>query len=339
VVPVTVPIGILSAAHVHTAGFAAVLSRLDDVEFVGIADDDAERGASAAEQYGVSYLSTSDLLDRVAGVVVCSTNTTHERWVRAAADAGVHVLCEKPLATDLDVARELVACCDTAGVRLGMCMPLPFTEPARRAREAYRSGTIGELVQAVGTNRAKLRNRHRTGWSADPEHAGGGAVMDHTVHIVNLVRWITGREVVRVHAELATMESDLSVEDINVLSMELDDGSPFTLDGSWDRPEAGDYWGDATLNLVGQDGELTIDCFDYTFIETRDSGERAGISSVYWGEEPNEGLLTDFVNAIHDDRDPVVTGRDGLREAAVCLAAYKSATRGEPVSVPPIRIR
>ncbi|MFC6993464.1 Gfo/Idh/MocA family protein [Haladaptatus sp. GCM10025707] len=329
----TVSIGLLSTAHVHTGGFATVLSELDDVSFVGVADDDQDRGAAVADRFDVDLLSTDALLDRADGVVVCSTNATHGKWVRAAAEAGVHVLCEKPLATTLAEARDLVETCAETGVTLGMCMPLPFTEPARRAREAYQSGAIGELVLATGTNRAKLRNRHKTGWSADPEHAGGGAVMDHTVHIVNLVRWITGGEVTRVHAELATMEADLDVEDVNVLSMELDDGTPFTLDGSWDRPESWDYWGDATLNLVGTDGELAIDCFDYTFTETRDGGESPGINSVYWGDEPNAGLFADFVAAIRDGRETVVTGRDGLREAAVCLAAYESAACGEPVSV------
>lgn len=328
-----VSVGLLSTAHVHTDGFATQLRDRDDVTFVGIADVDKERGRKTADRYGVELLPLSELLDQVTAVCVFSTNTSHGRWVRAAADAGVNVLCEKPLATELTEARDLLAVCEDAGVQLGMMMPLPFSEPARQAKRAYEADTLGDLHIVTGTNRAKLRNRHETGWSANPEHAGGGAVMDHTVHIVGLVRWITGREVVSVHAELATMHDGLETEDVNVLSMELDDGTPFTLDGSWDRPENWDYWGDATVNIVGTDGELNVDCFDYTFRETRDDGENAGIDSVYYGEEPNVALLNDFLDAVREDRPPEIDGHDGFRETAVCVAAYESAKRGAPVDV------
>lgn len=329
----TVRLGILSTAHVHTEGFATLLERHPAVEFVGIAADDDERGGAVANRYDVPYLPREDLLDAADGALVFSTNTAHASWVEAAADAGVDILCEKPLATDLEAARGLVETCDRAGVALAMNMPLPYTEPARRARAAFQAGTVGELTMATGTNRARLRNRHETGWSADPAHAGGGAVMDHTVHIVDLVRWITGREVSTVYAELATMHDGLVVEDVNVLSMELDDGTPFTLDGSWDRPERWDYWGDATLNIVGTTGELSVDCFDYKLRETRDSGDSPGINSVYWGALPNEAMLDDFIDTVRNGSQPEVTGQDGLREAAVCLAAYESAETGEPVPV------
>lgn len=269
-------------------------------------------------------LPTDELLAQADATCVFSTNTTHGRWVRAAAEAGVHVLCEKPLATDLAEANDLVSVCEAMDVRLGMMMPLPFSELARRAKHAYEAGAFGDLRAVTGTNRAKLRDRAKTGWSADPEHAAGGAVMDHTVHIVGLMRWITGREVVSIHAELATMHDGPKTEDVNILSMELDDGTPFTLDGSWDPPEAWDYWGDATMNLVGTAGELDIDCFDFTFRETRDNGENPGIDSVYYDEEPNIGLLDDFLDAVREDRPPKIDGRDGLREAAVCVAVYES---------------
>ena len=327
-----VALGMLSAAHVHTGGFAQLMTDDDDIEFVGIADDDPKRGREAAATHGVEYFETDELLERVDGALVFSTNTTHGKWVDAAAEAGVHVLCEKPLATSIEEARRIVRVCDDAGVHLGVQMPLPFAEPARQAKRVVEDGTLGSLMTAVGTNRAKLRNRHETGWSADPEHSGGGAVMDHTVHIVGLLRWLTGREVTSVHAELTAMHDGPAVEDVNVLSMTLDDGTPFTLDGSWDRPEEWDYWGDATLSLVGDEGELDVDCFDYKLRETRDADD-PGIDSLYWGEEPNAALLGDFVDAIREDRPPEISGRDGLREAAVCVAAYESAERGRPVEV------
>lgn len=323
-------VGLLSTAHVHTDGFASRLDAMAGVEFVGLTDNDADRGREAAQRLGTTFHDPDELLSSIDAAVVCSTNVTRRRWVEQAARSTVHVLCEKPLATTLEDARAIVDACSDADVRLGMCMPLPFSVPAERARAAYEAGEIGDLRVAVGTNRAWLRDRHLTGWSADPEHAGGGAAMDHTVHVVNLVRWITGEEVVEVDAQFSTMHEDLEVEDVNVLSMALSDGSVFTLDGSWDRPDDGAYWGDATLELIGTDGEMSIDVFDQTLRRTR---EGEGIDDVYWGEIPDEGLLRDFVEAVEDDRPPRVTGEDGLREAAVVLAAYESDARGGPVAV------
>ncbi|KYH24485.1 xylose dehydrogenase Gfo6 [Halalkalicoccus paucihalophilus] len=322
--------GLLSTAHVHTGGFASRLSAAEGVEFVGVTDDDAERGREAATEHDTEFYEPSELVERVDAVIVSSTNTTHRRWVELAADTGVHILCEKPLATNVADARAIVDACDEADVQLGLCMPLPFSVPARRAKAAYDAGEIGDLRVAVGTNRAWLRDRHLTGWSADPEHAGGGAAMDHTVHIVNLVRWITGEEVVEVFAELSTMHDELTVEDVNVLSMELSGGSVFTLDGSWDRPDDWDYWGDATLNLIGTEGEISVDCFDQTLKRTR---EGAGVDGVYWGSIPDDGLLRDFIDAIENDRPPLTSGDDGFREAAVVCAVYESNERDEPVAV------
>ena len=327
----TVRLGICSTAHVHTGGFASRLVESDDVEFVGVTDDDPDRGQAAADEYGTRFLEPDELLAAVDGAVICSTNATRHEWVERCARAGVDVLSEKPLGISLDDARSAFEACEEAGVNLGMCMPLPFSVPARRAKEAYEAGEIGDLRVAIGTNRAWLRDRHLTGWSADPEHAGGGAAMDHTVHIVDLVRWITGEEVVEVAAELSTMRDALAVEDINVLSMELTDGSVFTLDGSWDRPDDWDYWGDATVSLIGTDGDIHVDCFDQTLKRTR---EGEGIDGVYWGSIPDDGLLADFVDAVETGRAPLIDGEDGLRETAVVVAAYESAERGgEPVAV------
>lgn len=326
----TLRMGLLSTAHVHTGGFASRLSASDEVEFVGVTDDDAERGRETASEHGVEFFEPDALLERIDAAIVASTNVTHRRWVEPAAAAGVDVLCEKPLATTMADARAIVSACEEADVRLGLAMPLAHSVPARRTREAYEAGEIGELRAAMGTNRAWFRDRHLTGWSADEDHAGGGAAMDHTVHIVNLLRRITGEEVSEVHAEFGTMHEGIEVEDINVLSMELTDGSIFSLDGSWDRPDDWDYWGDAALTLVGTEGEIAVDVFDQTIKRTR---EGEGIDGVYWGSIPDDALLADFVAACEEGQEPLVSGADGLREAAVVLAAYESDERGEPVAV------
>jgi predicted dehydrogenase len=327
-----VPIGILSTAHPHARAYADAVRAVDGARLVGVATDDGDPSPDAP------VLPAADLLERVSGAVVCSTNATHGRWVERAASAGVDVLCEKPLATSVAEASTIVRTCDEAGVQLGVAMPLRFSEPARRARAVVDGGGIGALRLIVGTN---LLGRPGADWFFDPEAAGGGAVMDHTVHVVDLVRWITGREVTEVYAETATRFHDAAVEDVDLLSMTLDDGTPFTHDGSWCQPDNWDFWGDATLRLVGSEGIVEVDCFDQTLTVTRDGGDQPGIESVYWGSDVDEGLIRDFVEAVRDDRPPAVTGTAGVREVAVVEAAYESVDEDAPVDVryPPSRRR
>lgn len=324
----TVPLGILSVEHLHADAYAAHLSDLEGATLVGVADADADRAREKAAEYDTEAYDPADLLERVDGVVVCSANADHQMWVERAAEAGVDVLCEKPLAPTVEAARAAVDACEAAGVNLGVAMPLRFSQPLRNAKVAVDDGALGQLEFLSGTNRGQMPG----GWFADPERAGGGAVMDHTVHVLDAVRWITGEDVREVYLETGTRFHDVEVEDVNFLSMELADGTSFTLDGSWSKPDEYDTWGDATLRLVGRDGVLSVDCFDQTIKQTRDTGD-PGVHSVFWGPDPNRGLVRDFADAVRDDRPPSKTGSDAVRDVEVIRAAYESARRGEPVVV------
>ncbi|MFC6734129.1 MULTISPECIES: Gfo/Idh/MocA family protein [unclassified Haladaptatus] len=325
----TTPLGILSAAHVHTDSYARLLSKMDTVELVGVADTDDERGREFATHHGIESLPTDTLLDRVDGVVVCSPNAMHDRWIRAAAEAGVHVLCEKPLATNVETATDVVRICEEAGVHLGLAMPLRFCDAAQAAKARLDTGDLGAVRAVSGTNRGQMPG----GWFADPDLAGGGAVMDHTVHIVDLVYHLTGQRVTEVYAEVDTRFHEIPVDDVNVLSMELEDGTQFLLDGSWSRPEHWHTWGDATVELLCADGVLSVDCFDQSLAHTADDGDEPGRRTQFVGTDPNRGLLEDFATAVAENRPPAIPGADGAMATAVVAAAYRSAERGEPVAV------
>lgn len=324
----TVRLGILSAAHAHADHYAEALAHVDDAHLVAIADDDTARADSFADRHDIDNRPTEDVLDLVDGVIVCAPNNEHGRWIEAAADADVPILTEKPLATSVDEARSLVTHCDRRDVHLGVAMPVRFSPPVRMARETVKRGKLGRLRAIVGTN---LLTWIRPGtWITDPDLAGGGAIMDHTVHVIDLVRWITGVDVVDVYAVGGTQFSDLAVEDVDVLSMELSDGTIVTHDGSWRQPESWDFWGDLTLRLIGEDRVLDVDCFDQVYRLTTDG---KGIDRVHWGTDINVELLRDFVAAIRNNRSPAVPGSDGIHPIKVVEAAYESIDRGEAVTV------
>lgn len=326
----TVSMGILSTAHVHTDAYASQLVEHDDVTFVGVTDEDHQRGRNTAERHETEYISDADaLLERIDAAVICAVNASHRTWFERAATAGVHVLCEKPLAPTVEDAQAIVDIWREESIQAGITMPLRFCEPARRAQQTLDAGHIGDLCSISGTNRGQMPG----GWFVDPEAAGGGAVMDHSVHIVDLVHHLTGKDVAEVYAEVDTRFHDVPVDDVNVLSMELADGTPFLLDGSWSKPDAWHTWGDATLELTGTGGTVGIDYTDQSLMHTVESGPDAGIHTAFYGTDANAALIDDFVTSVQDHRDPEITPDAGIKAVAVIEAAYESAETGKPVDV------
>lgn len=323
----TLSMGVLSAAHVHTDAYASLLAAREDIEFVGITDEDGERGQETAERHGTEYLAADTLLERIDAAVICSANVDHRDWFERAAGGGVHVLCEKPLAPTVEDARKIIDCWQKSGILAGVTMPLRFCGPVLRAKERVKE--IGQIRAISGTNRGKMPG----GWFADPERAGGGAVVDHTVHIVDLVHSLTGEEVTEVYAEIDTRFHDIPVDDVNVLSMELTDGTPFLLDGSWSKPNSWHTWGDATLELTGTNGTLALDYTDQSLVHTLDSGPSAGVNTVFYGTDANAGLIDDFIESVREGHDPEIVPDDGLKAVRVIEAAYESAEVGQPVAV------
>lgn len=323
-----VPIGILSAAHVHAETYAKALAEDSTIEFVGVADENEERGREIAKPHETTYLAPENLLDAAAGVLICATNTTHYEYIERAAAAGVDVLCEKPLATEYDIARKAVAVCENAGVTLGVAMPLRFSAPVRRAKRALETGAVGNIHAITGTNRGQLPTRN---WFVEPERSGGGAITDHTPHIVDLVHHLMGERVEEVYAESGTRFHDLAVEDVNLLSMKLNDGTQVTLDGSWSRPDEWPTWGDATLDLLGTKGAISVDCFDQTL---RYAGSDDGdVRWPFWGTDPDAALIADFAAAVRENRPPETTGHEAAAVVAVIDAAYRSVEQGKAVVV------
>jgi predicted dehydrogenase len=328
-----VRIGLLSAAHVHADAYAGILRAMPHVELIGLADDDTVQGRSFARHNGVRYLGERDALleARPDAAVVTSPNSHHRADVEALAAAGISVLCEKPLATTVEDAVAIVRACRDGGVALMTAFPMRFSAPIRAMANDVRDGRIGPVCAVAAVNQGELPSRHRA-WFADPDLAGGGAVMDHTVHLVDLLRWILEREVTEVyaatnrilHAERATVETG------GLLLVHF--GDIFvTIDCSWSRPDSYPTWGGLGMEIVGEKGVLDVDAFRQRL--TLHGAGDPGASWVYWGSDPNVGMLRAFVDSVRAAQSPPITGIDGLRATEVVAAAYASAASRRPVKL------
>jgi predicted dehydrogenase len=325
-------IGIISFAHHHAEAYIDNLRQIEGVEIAGVADDHRERALSFAERYEVPVAESYEALLalRPDGVIVASENNRHRPLVEMAAAAGVHVLCEKPLATTLEDAQAMVTACERAGVWLMTALPLRFSAPLRAVKEQLDIGDLGEVYAFNGVNQGELPTVHR-GWFVDPELAGGGAIMDHTVHLVDIMRWYLGSEVEEVYAQSNRIfyADEVQVETGALEMLRFQNGVFATIDASWSRPPYWPTWGGLAFEMVTDRGTVLVDGFSQNLTVYRHDLRRA--SWLYWGSDANQAMIAEFVAAIRDGREPAVTGLDGYRALEVTLAAYQSAASGEPV--------
>ncbi|UUZ95445.1 Gfo/Idh/MocA family oxidoreductase [Paenibacillus sp. P25] len=165
-------IGIISFAHMHALSYAQALQELGEVEIAGIADENEARGRKYAEQFGTAfYADYNDLLEQeLDGVIVTSENAKHREHVIAAAKAGKHILCEKPLSTNVKDAQEMIDVCREHGVLLQTAFPVRFHPAIRRAKQMIEEGRVGRILAVKGTN----HGQNPGGWFVDPALSGGG---------------------------------------------------------------------------------------------------------------------------------------------------------------------
>jgi UDP-N-acetylglucosamine 3-dehydrogenase len=314
-------VGLVSWAHVHAPGLARTLATLPQVEFIGSFDE------TGAAHDGGTYPSVDALLKESEAVVIASTNAAHRRYAIAAANAGVHVLCEKPLATTVADARAMIDACLRSGVQLGTALPVRSSPAIVALRDAIGRGTLGRIRAVRATNPGQYPGR----WFGDPVEAGGGAVMDHTVHLADALRWALADEVVRVQAELGSFLYSLPVEDCGLLTLDLKSGAFASIDCSWSRPATYPTWGGVTMHVVGERATVDVDIFRQSLTHYDDA---AGATTlVGWGDDLNAIMVGDFADALLAGRPVPIDGAAGLRSLEVVVAAYHSAELGRPVAI------
>lgn len=323
-------IGFLSTAHLHASSYVAELRALPGVSLAGLWDHDPERSRRDADHYGLPALPTVDaLLESVDAVVICSENIHHRELTIAAAAAGKPVLCEKPLATKPDDAKAMVDACATAGVPLMTAFPCRYSPSWGRFKSMVGGGEIGELLALRGTNQGMCPG----GWFVETALSGGGAVMDHTVHVTDLLRDLLADEVFDVYCESGNGLLHGNFDDTGFLTLNFRKGTFASLDASWSRPKSFPTWGNVTLYAVGTKGTLEMDMFAQDVVLYSDQSMR--VSNQHWGSSIDQGLVAAFVEAARSGVVPegAADGVDGLRAVEVVEAAYAASQSGEPALV------
>ncbi|WP_022886036.1 Gfo/Idh/MocA family protein [Glaciibacter superstes] len=346
----TVKVAIVSFAHSHALSYAYTLAAMPGVEVLAADPDGASapdlspRGAELAARIGIDYVDDYDALFawQPDAVIVASENSRHRELVERAATAGVHVLCEKPLATTVADGRAMVDACARAGVILMLAYPVRFSPSFRALQGLVADDRLGDLFAINGTNNGKLPIDSRR-WFADAELAGGGAIVDHVVHCADLIDAITGGSradsVYAVSNRILHADKDIDVETGGLVTVTYPGGLIATIDCSWSQPDAAATWGGLSLQVTGTGGSALIEPFAEHVAGTGSDGP----IHLGYGTNLDELLLTEFIAAVRQSGSPrpgssprVVPQPDGsvgLRTLEIMDAARRSAAEGRPVTI------
>lgn len=322
-------IGMMSFAHMHANSYADSLMQISGVEIAAIFDEDQERGREVAAKYNTThYNEQSEFLKLdLDAVIICSENSRHKEMVINAANAKKHILCEKPIATNVEDAQEMIQVCEENKVILQVAYPVRFSSPIQQLKEMVDQGEFGEIIAFRTTN----RGQNPGGWFIDEEQSGGGAVLDHTVHMVDIMRWLLNEEVIEVHATVDSYFHQVEIDDAGLLTLEFSNGVIASHDASWSRFTEYPMWGDVTIEVIGTKQTVKVDAFaEHLRVFSNNS---KSLEYQFFGNDMDFGLILDFIDCVKEGRAPSITGFDGLKSMEVALAAYQSGKLNKSIKL------
>ncbi|MGG0461848.1 Gfo/Idh/MocA family protein [Priestia aryabhattai] len=330
-----VKIGVIGCGSIAQHRHLPEYKMNEQVELVAVCDINTERANSVAQQYGVkAYTDYEELLasGTVEAVSVCTPNYLHAPISVAALNSGVHVLCEKPMATSEEEAKAMIEAAKINGKKLMIGHNQRFVASHQKARELIEKGEIGKIYSF----RTAFGHGGPEGWSVDgkdswffkKDEAFIGAMGDLGVHKTDMLRYILSEEIVEVGAFVESNAKDFAnVDDNAVCVLKTESGIIGTLAASW----AYNGKEDNSTIVYGEKGILRLeDDPTYSLVAQYATGEVVNyelgkIQSNDEGGQSNSHVIEQFVDAVAEDKESPVPGEEGLKSLAVILAALKSS--------------
>ena len=343
-------IGIISFAHGHANLYCDRMSTYDDVQLVACWDDDNARGSAAAEKYGMSYSPHLEyLLDNpaVQGVIVTCETNRHAEMVLAAARAGKHILCQKPMALTLADCDRMAEAVAAAGVKFMMAYQMRHDPSNQKIKELMESGAVGRI--------SLVRRRHcipvlfnetfvngPTRWHLDPVQ-NMGMFMDDASHATDFLHWILGRPT-SVMAEIDNTITDVAPDDTGVAIYRYASGAMAVLLNS-----SVTLAGENTTEVYGDQGVIIQNHDDVPSTNVVLPSHPIALKlyrrdATHWQDleiaippthaERIAAGPRAFLDCIKYDLAPPTTAEDGRISIEMVLGAYRSAREGKRIHFP-----
>lgn len=341
-----VGIGLIGSQFVSTI-HAESIQLVPDAEIMGVMSPSEGHAAGFAKKYGIPHHFT-DLdqllaMEEIQMVVIGAPNYLHCEIAVKAAEAGKHVVVEKPFCMNLAEADRMINACKRAGVKLMYAEELCFTPKYVRLKGLLDEGALGE---AVLFKQSEKHDGPHADHFWDVERSGGGATMDMGCHAVQFFRWLNGNNPVKsVYAHMSTSvhKSKTRGDDNSIIILEFENGVTAVAEESWTKLGGMDD----RAEIHGSEGVAYADVLQGNSIQTYSSkgvgyavekaGNTAGWSYTMYEEIWNYGFPQEFehfVDCVKHDKQPLVTGEDGKAVMEVIFAAYESAGTGKKVLLP-----
>lgn len=317
--------GVLSTANIGRAAVNPAIQASSNGELVAVASRDEERARAFARDHGIerSYGNYAALLADadIDAVYVPLPNGMHREWVIRAAEAGKHILCEKPLALDEAECHEMEAAATANGVRLMEAFMYRFHPRIGRVQERIADGDIGELRMIRSSFTFKLTRPDNIRWDPD---LGGGALMDVGCYCVNVSRTIAGAEPVEVQAFAKWTDRDVDSELVGSMRFPNDVVAHFDCALTMERNEQ--------FEAAGTDGVLTVPS---SFLPGTDDapihldrGREGRSTEVVPGDDEYRLMVEHFADAVLTDRPFRYPAAEAAANMRVIEAMYRSARSG-----------
>jgi predicted dehydrogenase len=340
-------VAILGAGFITDIHMESYHRFIPEAEVVAVYARNTDKAKAFAEKYHIPQWYTDvEKTIRESGceiVDICLPNYLHADATIKAANAGKHVIIEKPLAVTLAEADAMIAACKKAGVKLMYAEELCFAPKYERARQLVKEGAIGEIYML---KQSEKHSGPHSDWFYDVNLAGGGVLMDMGCHAMQWFRWmLNNARPLSVYASMSTVlhKNRTKGEDNSVVIVEFENGVTAVAENSWakhggmdDRSEVHGTGGVIYADLFMGNSAISYSKYGYGYaMEKADT--TVGWSFTVFEEVFNQGYpheLKHFVDCVRNNKEPLVTGDDGRVVLEIIYAAYASAGLGKKIELP-----
>jgi len=325
--------GILGAGEIAARGMAPALNRAADTQLTAVYNRSMEKAQAFAAKFRAQR--AYDSLERfladpgIDAVYIATPNSLHAEHAVAAARAGKHILCEKPMANSVADGKRMMEAAEKHNVKLAVVYQNRYHAAHAEARRHIASGALGEIqLASAQLCRGYGRSGHWSGWRVDPAMAGSGAIVAQAVHPIDLLRFLLGAEVAEVEAMTDEAPPERPVEEMVYSLLRFDNGvhanvvagtliprydNDILLYGSMAKITCKGTLG---VPLNNRDGELTLES------DARTEKKNYASSSV---ANKMKDLVEDFTAHVTRNTLFALTGENGLQMVRVALAMQESS--------------
>ena len=262
----------------------------------------------------------------IDAVYIGLPNSMHAEYTIRAAEAGKHVLCEKPMAISSAECQTMIAACNGARVKLMIAYRVHYDPMWIRIRELARNGSIGEIQGFQGG----FYGQKAEGWRLDRKLSGGGSLLDLGIYPLNAIRWISGEEPASYTAQVSTLikgQRFASVEESVECTMKMPSGILCSTGSSYGED------GGAYLSIDGTKGSLVVKpAYSYEGLKFTGQTTQGPLDETSPGKSPYQFTLEadHFADCVRNNTAPLTGGEEGLKDLVAIEAIYRTA--GAPIA-------